>query len=415
LRKLAAALVTLTAGAGFVAGRQAGHFGGLRTAPEIVVSGPPVFTVRDTLRARETVSQLFERRGVNGVDWSALAGAVRAFNPGRLRAGLVFTFRQRHGEPVPHAVAVRVSYDSRLHLRRTGAEWSASVESIPWRVEQVNVSGIVTANLYEAMDAAVGDEVLPSSARSELVWGLSEVYDWSVDFSRDIQPGDRFRALAERLVSSEGEVRYGRVLAARLDVGGRALYAFRCDDGDRPEFYDEKGLSMKREFLRAPLEYKRISSRFSGSRRHPILGIRRAHTGTDFAATYGTPVRAVADGTVGVAGYQGGLGNMVELRHKGSVSTRYAHLSGFASGVQAGARVTQGETIGYVGCSGLCTGPHLHYEFRVAGRARNPRRQFGVGAGAPIAPARRASFEQEKRRFLDLLEPKPSPVSPRAD
>jgi len=415
LRKLAVALVALAAGVGFVAAREAGYFGGLRTAPEIVVSGPPVFTVRDTLRARETVSQLFERRGVHGVDWSALAQAVRNFNPGRLRAGLVFTFRRRHGESAPHAVVVRVSHDSRLHLRRTGAEWSASVESIPWRVEQVTVSGVVTANLYEAMDEAVGDDILPQGARNELVWGLSEVYDWSVDFSRDIQPGDRFRALAERLVSSEGEVRYGRVLAARLDATGKALYAFRYDDGERPEFYDEKGLSMKREFLRAPLEYKRVSSRFSSSRRHPILGIRRAHTGTDFAAAYGTPVRAVADGTVGVSGYQGGLGNMVELRHTGSVTTRYAHLSGFASGVNAGARVRQGETIGFVGCSGLCTGPHLHYEFRVAGRARNPRRQFGVGAGAPIVASRRAGFEQERRRLLDLLEPNPAPVSPRAD
>lgn len=415
MRKLAVALVALAAGVGFVAARGAGYFGGLRTAPEIVVSGPPVFTVRDTLRARETVSQLFERRGVYGVDWSALAGAVRSFNPGRLRAGLVFTFRRRHGESVPHAVVVRVSYDSRLHLRRSGAEWSASVESIPWRVEQVTVSGVVRANLYEAMDEAVGDDILPQGARNELVWGLSEVYDWSVDFSRDIQPGDRFRALAERLVSSEGEVRYGRVLAARLDATGKALYAFRYDDGERPEFYDEKGLSMKREFLRAPLEYRRVSSRFSSSRLHPILGIRRAHAGTDFAAAYGTPVRAVADGTVGVSGYQGGLGNMVDLRHTGSVTTRYAHLSGFASGVRAGARVRQGETIGFVGCSGLCTGPHLHYEFRVAGRARNPRRQFGVGAGAPIVASRRAGFEQERRRLLDLLEPNPTPVAPRAD
>jgi len=415
LRKLAVALVALAAGVGFVAARGAGYFGGLRTAPEIVVSGPPVFTVRDTLRARETVSQLFERRGVYGVDWSALAGAVRSFNPGRLRAGLVFTFRRRHGESVPHAVVVRVSYDSRLHLRRSGAEWSASVESIPWRVEQVTVSGVVRANLYEAMDEAVGDDILPQGARSELVWGLSEVYDWSVDFSRDIQPGDRFRALAERLVSSEGEVRYGRVLAARLDATGKALYAFRYDDGERPEFYDEKGLSMKREFLRAPLEYRRVSSRFSSSRLHPILGIRRAHAGTDFAAAYGTPVRAVADGTVGVSGYQGGLGNMVDLRHTGSVTTRYAHLSGFASGVRAGARVRQGETIGFVGCSGLCTGPHLHYEFRVAGRARNPRRQFGVGAGAPVVASRRAGFEQERRRLLDILEPNPTPVAPRAD
>ena len=415
MRKLAAALVALTAGVGFIAARQAGYFGGLRTAPAFVVAGPPILTVRDTLRARETLSQLFERRNVHGVDWSALAQAVRNFNPGRVRAGTVFTFRRRHGEEEPHAVAVRVSHDSRLHLTRDGADWAASVENIPWRVDQVNIAGVVTENLYEAMDGAVGDDILPAAARSELVWGLSDVYEYTLDFSRDLQEGDRFRVLAERLVSAEGEVRYGRILAARLDATNKALYAFRFDEGSRTEFYDERGNSTRRTFLRAPVQFKRVSSRFSGRRLQPILHIYRAHAGVDFAAAMGTPVRAVADGTVEFTGREGGYGNMIALRHPGGVTTRYAHLSGFASGVHSGARIEQGETIGYVGCSGLCTGPHLHYEVRVGGRAVNPRRQLGVGNGPPIAAGRRAAYEQEKARLLDLLEPKTSPVAPRAD
>ena len=415
MKKLLGASLALLAGIGFVAARQAGHFGGLRTAPALVVSGPPVYTVRDTLHPRETVSQLFERRGVRGVDFSAIAKAVRNFNPGRLRAGLVFSFRQRHGEPEPHAVVVRVSNDSRLHLQRQGGTWAASVENIAWRVEQVRAEGVIQNTLYDAMDEAVGDDVLPAEARRELVWGMSEVYDWAVDFTRDIQDGDRFEVVAERLISSEGEVRYGRVLAARLDVAGKAQYAFRYDDAERSEFFDEQGHSMRREFLRAPVEFKRISSRFSSRRFQPILHIYRAHQGTDFAAVYGTPVRAVADGTVQFAGRDAGYGNLIELRHNGSVSTRYAHLSGFAEGVHAGARVRQGETIGFVGSSGLSTGPHLHYEYRIAGRAVNPRRQFGVGAGAPIAAAKRGAFEREKLRLMGLLEPKPASVAPRAD
>jgi murein DD-endopeptidase MepM/ murein hydrolase activator NlpD len=415
LKKLLGASLALLALIGFVAARQPGWLGGLRTAPALVVSGPPVYTVRDTLHARETVSQLFERRGVRGVDWSALASAVRNFNPGRLKAGLVFSFRQRHGEPEPHAVVVRVSYDSRLHLRRQGETWAASLENIPWRVEQLRAEGVIRSTLYDAMDEAVGEDVLPADARRDLVWGLSEVYDWSVDFTRDVQDGDRFEVVAERLVSSEGEVRFGRVLAARLDVAGRTQYAFRFDAADRSEFYDEKGHSMRREFLRAPVEFKRISSRFSGSRFQPLLRVYRAHRGTDFAAAYGTPVRAVADGTVRFAGRDAGYGNLIELRHHGSVETRYAHLSGFASGVHEGAGVKQGETIGYVGSSGLSTGPHLHYEYRVAGRAVNPRRQLGVGAGAPIAAAKRAAFESEQQRLMGLLEPKPASVAPRAD
>ena len=415
MRKLAAACLALAAGTGFVAARHAGYFGGLRTAPAFVVTGPPIFSVRDTLRPRETVSELFERRGVYGVDWGSLAAAVRNFDPARLRAGMVFTFRRRHGDTLPNGVVVRVSYDARLHLRRDGREWSASLESIPWRVERLSAAGVVRTNLYEAMDEAVGDDLLPQGARSELVWGLSEVYDWSVDFTRDLQAGDRFRVLAERLVSSEGEVRYGRVLAARLDLSGRPNYAFRFDNGDRPEFYDEAGRSLRRDFLRTPVEFRRVSSRFSSSRRHPILGVRRAHAGTDFAAAIGTPVRSVADGTVISAGYSGGYGYMVEVRHGGRRTSRYGHLRGFAEGVRAGARVEQGQTIGFVGSSGLSNGPHLHYELRDGGRAVDPRRLLGVGAGAPIAAARRDAFELEMRRLQGLLEPRLTQPTPRAD
>jgi murein DD-endopeptidase MepM/ murein hydrolase activator NlpD len=416
LKRLAAAFLALAAGVGFVAARQAGYFGGLRTAPAFVVSGPPVFTVRDTLHVRETVSDLFERQNVRGVDWGAITQAVRTFNPARLRAGMVFTFRQRHGEDAPHAVAVRVSYESRLHLDRSGAGWAASVENIPWRVERVRGAGVITSNLYDAMDAAMSDDVLPADARRELVWGLADVYDWTVDFTRDVQDGDRFAVVAERLVSAEGEVRYGRVMAARLDLAGRARYAFRLDDGDRPEFYDERGYSMRGSFLRAPLQYRRVSSRFSNRRFQPILHVYRAHRGTDFAAAYGTPVRSVSEGTVVFAGREAGYGNLLEIRHVNGYRTRYGHLSGFAGGVHSGARVTQGQTIGFVGSSGLSTGPHLHYEVRTpGGKAVNPKVVLGVGTGAPIAASRRAEFDAEKQRLMELLEPGPRPVTPRAD
>jgi murein DD-endopeptidase MepM/ murein hydrolase activator NlpD len=416
LRRLLAAFVVLLAGLAFVGARQAGYFGGLRTAPALVVSGPPIVTVRDTLRPRETLSDLFERRNVRGVDWAAVAQAVRNFNPARVRAGMVFTFRQRHGEDAPHAVAARVSYESRLHLDRSGDGWAASLENIPWHVDEVRVAGVIRDNLYEAMDAAVGDAILPADARRDLVWGMADVYDWTVDFTRDIQGGDRFEAVAERLVSAEGEVRYGRVMAVRLDVGGRPHYAFRLDDGDRSEFYDERGNSMRGTFLRAPLQYRRISSRFSNRRFQPILHVYRAHRGTDFAAAYGTPVRSVSEGTVLFAGRNAGYGNLIEIRHPNGYRTRYGHLSGFAPGVRAGARVGQGETIGFVGSSGLSTGPHLHYEVRTAsGKAVNPKAILGVGTGAPIGASRRGAFEAEKQRLTRLLEADTLTIGPRAD
>jgi murein DD-endopeptidase MepM/ murein hydrolase activator NlpD len=408
-------LFAFLAGTGFAAARHSGHLGGLRTAPAVIVASAPVHTVRDTLRSRETVSQLFARQGVNDVDWAALARGVRAFDPSRLRDGLVFNFRQRHGDSAPHAVDVRLAYDRRVHLvRGPDGTWVASEETIPWRTETFVIEGTVHSSVSDAITGAIGDEVLPLEDRIALVWSLADVYDWVVDFSRDVQPGDRFRVLAERMVSPEGEIRYGRVLAARLDVGPKPLYAYRYDDADgRQEFYDERARSMRRELLRAPLEFRRVSSGFSRRRFHPILRISRTHAGIDFAAAYGTPVRAVGDGVIVSAGRAGGYGNLVEIRHNGNRSSRYAHLSGFGPGVRAGARIRQGETVGYVGASGLATAAHLHYELRVGGRAVNPRSQFAAGEGRPIAAVRRAGYEVEMQRLQSQLEP-PVPASPAA-
>ncbi len=408
LRFLAA--LALLAGVGTAYARSAGHLGGLRTAPALVVTSAPVRVVADTLRSRETVSQLFARRGVNDVDWSALAGAVRNFDPARIRAGTVFAFSQRHGEDRPHAVAVRVSYDTRLRLVRAAdaGGWEHQVERIAWRAEPYVVEGQVSTSVSDAIAGAMDEAVLPFESRAQLVWSLAEVYDWVVDFSRDVQPGDGFRVLFEREVSSEGEVRFGRVLSARLDVGPRPLYAFRFDDENgRDAFYDDQGKSMKRDLLRAPLEFKRIASGFSRSRFHPILRYNRPHLGIDFGAAYGAPIRSVGRGTVTIAGRMGGYGNMVEIRHNGRTTTRYAHLSAFGRGIRVGASVEQGETIGYVGASGLATSPHLHYELRINGAAVNPRRQFQAGEGNPIAAARRPAFEEARRRLMAQLEPQP--------
>jgi murein DD-endopeptidase MepM/ murein hydrolase activator NlpD len=415
---LAAGLVALGAvGAGASIARRAGYLGGLKSAPPLVVSSAPVSTITDTLKPRETLSQLFERRGVGDVDWAALARSVRDFQPSRARAGLVFVFRQRHGEAAPFAAVARVSPEERLRIARGVGGWSASVEAIPFQVVPLLVRGTIPAdgNLYDALDEVIGDDVLPRGERTQLAWDLADVYDWEIDFSRDLQPGDRFRVVAERLVSADGESRYGRVLAARIDNAGTRLYAFRYDDGDRPEFWDERGRSLRRDFLRAPLRFKRVSSRFSHSRWQPILRYYRAHLGTDFAAAMGTEVRTVGDGTVIFAGREGDYGNLVEIRHPTGVETRYGHLSAFAPGLRAGVHVTQGDVIGYVGATGLATGPHLHYEVRVHGRAVRPSVVLGVGAGVPIATSRRADFEQERARLTAMLEPDRPPAIARTD
>ena len=415
LRRLTVAALALV-GATLIAGRRAGHFGGLKTAPAMVVDEAPLTIVSDTLRAGETLSQLFARQGITNVDFSALKAAVRNFDPSRMRSGTVFNFSSPHGDTMPSVVAVRASYDSRLRLERTAdGSWSPAVEEIAWRSEPFTVEGEVTTSISDAITSAVSDAVLPMESRVQLVWSLADVYDWSLDFSRDVQPGNHFKVLAERLVSSEGEVRYGRILAARLDVGPKPMYAFRFDNTDGgQEFYDEDGRSMRRELLRAPLEYKRISSGFSRRRFHPILRYARAHQGIDFSAAYGAPVRAVGKGTVTYAARMGGYGNLVEVRHNDRTTTRYAHLSSFGPGIRVGARVDQSQTIGYVGASGLATAPHLHYELRLGGVAVNPRRQFNTGAGTPIAEARRPSFLTERDHLRMMLEPPLASATPAA-
>ncbi|HWO88266.1 MAG TPA: M23 family metallopeptidase [Gemmatimonadales bacterium] len=415
--RFAVALAVLLA-AGALGLRRAGHMGALRTAPPLVVSEAPVSTLYDTVRSGETLSQLFGRRGISDVDWAALRAAVRNFNPSRVRSGLEFTFRQRHGESAPYEFAVRVSNDERLWVRRAShsGEWTPEVEHITWRVETFLASGEVETSVSDAITSSLSDTLLSLEDRITLVYELAEVYDWVVDFSRDVMRGDRFRLLAERLVSSEGERRLGRILAARLDIGPRPLYAFRFDDpSGREEFWDENARSMRRELLRAPLEYRRISSGFSRRRFHPILRRSRPHNGIDFGAAYGAPVRSVGNGVVTVAGRSGGYGNLVEIRHANGQVTRYAHLSDFATGIHEGASVEQGQTIGYVGATGLATSPHLHYELRVNGRAVDPRRRFNTAPGAPLPAHRRAGFEAERLRFIGLLEPGSTPPVTRVD
>jgi len=235
--------------------------------------------------------------------------------------------------------------------------------------------------------------------RVALAWAIADVYDWEVDFTRDLRPGDRVEVLIERLESPGGERRFGRVLAARVDVAGSPSFAFAYQNA----FYDDRGRSLRRAFLRAPLRFSHISSRFGG-RFHPILKRWRTHEGTDYAAGYGTPVRATADGIVTEAGRNGGYGNLIEIRHANGIRTRYGHLSKFAKGLHVGQHVLQEQTIGYVGSTGLSTGPHLHYEFLVNGRPTNPQRK-DAGAGEPVPSKLKSQFDDVRAQLLAELEP----------
>jgi murein DD-endopeptidase MepM/ murein hydrolase activator NlpD len=282
------------------------------------------------------------------------------------------------------------------------------VETIAWSTSRVRITGAVTDNLYDGLDRAIPDSVLPPAQRVALAWAIADVYDWEVDFTRDVRAGDRVDVLFERLESPTGERRFGRILAARVDAGRSSNYAYRFAgvDSARAGYYDETGRSLRRAFLRAPLSFRRISSGF-GNRYHPILHRWRRHEGIDFSAAYGTPVRATADGVVIKLTYEAdGYGRMIELRHANGIKTIYGHLSAYAKSLHVGQRVTQSETIGFVGSTGLSTGPHLHYEFLVNGQATNPQRK-DMGAGQPVPTSLKSRFDAIRVTLQTLLEPPP--------
>ena len=365
---------------------------------------PPSYTeIQDTLHGGETLSDLFARHNVS-FDFQRLDERL-ALNPRRVRAGLVFSFRWPLGDSIPNHISVRTSPDQRVVFTRISDSWDATAQPIRWQTEETRIEGVIDNSLYEALEAGVSDEQLDSGNRRRLAWDLADVYAWQVDFTRDIQPGDSFRVVFERRVSQDGEVRLGNVLASDLTISGKRLTAFRFGgvSGGSALYYDASGGSLRRAFLRAPVEFRRISSNFARRRFHPVLGLSRRHEGTDYSAAPGTPVMAAGDGVVLRAGRAGGYGNLIELRHVNGITTRYGHLRGFARNIRSGVRVVQGQVIGYVGSTGLATGPHLHYEFRENGVPRDSRR-VTLGTGSPVSSQDRAAFEQERDRLLRVLE-----------
>ena len=271
------------------------------------------------------------------------------------------------------------------------------------KIDTVTVSGVIHSNLSVALDRTPATG-LPRSERAELAYSLADIFEYRVDMSRDLQYGDKFHVLVERLQQPNGAILVNKILGARLALSGNEVEAILFKgSGSNGEYFDATGKSLRAAFLRAPVTFRRISSIFGG-RRHPVLGIWRRHKGTDYAAAMGTPVRSVGDGVVIFAGRKGGYGNVLDVRHRNGYVSRYGHLRGFARGVRRGSRVGIGSTIGYVGKSGLATGPHLHFEVLVGGVQRDPRVALKMQGGMPIASSERGSFNRMRSRTVASFE-----------
>ena len=371
--------------------------------PDIYLE-PDTRTVEDQVPRNATLASLLASHDMAGDVAYAVVEAMRpVFDPHRLRSG--HSYRLVYG---PDGRFRRFEYhvDEDQYLQVVGQSGPAPVfEAVLVEYEkelaQVAMRGEIDRarnSLFAAMDAAGG--------HVQVAIAMAAVFSGEIDFNNDLRLGDSFAVLYERYVRDGGHVTYGDVLAAAFDNDGRELYAFRFQvSGEASSYFDGDGRSMKRQFLRSPLPFEpRVTSRFSYRRMHPILGTARAHLGVDYGAPTGTRVIAVSNGTVVSAARNGGSGNMVRLRHTNGYETYYLHLSRFAKGMRPGARVMQGEVIGFVGSTGLATGPHLDYRLRKNGTFVNPLTEHRkLPPGDPVPPDQMVAFQKVRDRALGQL------------
>jgi murein DD-endopeptidase MepM/ murein hydrolase activator NlpD len=371
----------------------------VRTLPQPEILGSessaPQYWQEERVLRGDTIGSLLARAGVDDP-------AARAFVQSDAAARALYQLRP--GRPIEIAtdgegrlVALRllVGDDDMLSITRDGERFTAA-HGAPASDTRVSVaSGEIRSSLFGAAD----DAGLPDA----VTLALADIFGGDIDFYHDLRRGDRFAVVFEtRYVEGEA-VATGRVLAAEFVNRGQTYRAllWRTPDGHEA-YYDDSGRSSRKAFLRSPMEFSRVTSGFTLARFHPILKAWRAHRGTDFGAPIGTPVRATADGSVAFAGQQTGYGNVVILRHGATYSTLYGHLSRFAQGLHVGERVQQGDTIAYVGQTGWATGPHLHYEFRVAGEPRDPM-TVALPNATPLDAAQRAAFASATAPLLQQM------------
>jgi murein DD-endopeptidase MepM/ murein hydrolase activator NlpD len=280
-------------------------------------------------------------------------------------------------------------------IEREGQQYAAQRKFVSLDARLVKVVGEIRSSLFEAMDAAgEGDS---------LTIAFAEILAWEIDFYKDVREGDRFKLVVEKVYKGDQFIQYGTIHAVEYQRGEKVIRGLRYKEG----YYNENGISLKKAFLKAPLKFSRISSKFSRARAHPILGGIRPHYGVDYAAPLGTPIWAVADGAVASCGWNSGFGNQVILRHTNGYTTCYGHLSAFGPGIRKGVRVKQRQVIGYVGSTGLSTGPHLDYRLLKNGQFRNPLRESFI-PGVPIAKKEMEAFRERSTEVMGWLQGDPS-------
>jgi len=349
---------------------------------------PPYQNVKLTIRRGDTLDKLFRKHDLNLGDLSRISKLDQARKRFRqLKPGDEFLVTHDQGDLV--SMYSNLNLTSALKIERAESGFTAEVIERPIEKRKRMAYGVIETSLFEsAATAGLSDRV---------IMNIAGIFAWDVDFVLDIRTGDNYYVQFEEIWQNGEFVKDGEIIAAEFNNNGRQYQAIRfIDDAGRSDYFTPDGHSVRKAFIRAPVDFTRISSNFNPRRKHPILNSIRAHRGVDYAAPRGTPIRAAGDGKVIFRSVKNGYGNAIILQHGGNITTLYAHMSRFA-GVRVGSRVRQGQTIGYVGSTGLATANHLHYEYRLNGVHRNPR-TVSLPQADPID-------EQYRQRFLAAVEP----------
>ena len=354
------------------------------------------FSTIDVVVSRnDTMDQLFRRFELNLGDLATLRNLPELRSQvDRLKPGELLRFMHRDGELV--GLERKLSDSETLKVTRDAGGFISDVLENPLEVRTHTASATIHSSLFQAAaDADLSDRI---------AFDLAEIFQYDIDFVLDIQQGDRFTVVYEEVFQDGVPLRVGNILAAKFVNDGREYRAVRyVDDAGRGQYFSPDGKSLRKAFIRAPVQFSRISSRFNPSRRHPVLNRIRAHRGVDYAAPVGTPVRAAGQGRVRFVGTQGGYGNVIELEHGSGVVTVYGHLSRFAPKIRRGQHVELAQVIGFVGKTGLATGPHLHYEYRIRGVHKNPQ-TVPLPDAEPIPVAEREAFFIATASLVNTLD-----------
>ena len=343
----------------------------------------------------DTMEKMFRKHSLDIGQLMAIAQldeAKKRFR--RLKPGDVFEVTHDEGKII--SLYSKLDLTSALQIDRLDDGFAAKIIDRPIEIRKRHAFGVIESSLFEsAAQAGLSDKT---------IMNVAGIFAWDVDFILDIRTGDNYYVQYEEIWQDGEFVTDGEIIAAEFNNNGRQIQAIRFKDkNDVTDYFTPDGNSVRKAFIRAPVDFTRISSNFNPNRRHPILNTIRAHRGVDYAAPRGTPIKAAGDGKVIFRGTKSGYGKVVILQHGGNITTLYAHMSSFAAKARVGTRVRQGQTIGYVGMTGLATANHLHYEYRLNGVHRNPR-TVALPDAEPIKAEYRQQFLAEAAPILEELE-----------